>query len=339
MRSLLSGQKNLLFYYPLLFQTLNTDPHVTHFPLFLAGPTASGKSALAVLLAEKLNGEIINADAFQLYNGMPICTAQPDGEALQRAQHHLYAVLALHETCDAARYAEMAKAAIAEVQARAKLPIVVGGSGLYIKALTHGLSDLPSDESLREELAQLTAEERVTRLLALDPLAAETVNLRNDRYVSRALEICLLTGQPQSALRQAWKQAVPPDFNGILLHWQRPELNQRIAQRTHMMVQAGLIEEIASLPPLSSTADRAIGVREVREHLAGQITVAQMTEAIEIATRQYARRQDKWFRREKGFKVLEMHGEMSAEQTLDSALALLSSAAGEPVNPLLKKFP
>lgn len=161
-------------------------------PFFVVGPTGSGKSALAVELAERWGGEVVNADAFQLYRGLDICTAKPTSEERTRVPHHLYDVLALTEVGDAAFYSELARQVIDEIASRGKVPIVVGGSGLYVKALTHGLSPLPSDASLRSKLEHLTARERVAWLLMRDPHAATTVNLKNDRYVTRALEICSL---------------------------------------------------------------------------------------------------------------------------------------------------
>ncbi|WP_166442748.1 tRNA (adenosine(37)-N6)-dimethylallyltransferase MiaA [Phragmitibacter flavus] len=292
-------------------------------PIYLVGPTASGKSALAIALANHLDGEIVNADAFQLYQGMPICTAQPSASDFAQAPHHLYAVLPAEQTCDAARYADLARPIIQQIQDRGRTPLIVGGSGLYLKALTHGLSDLPSDPTLRETLAAFTTEERVAQLLALDPQSAETVNLRNDRYVSRALEICLLTGQPQSQLRQAWKIQSAPTFTGLILQWPRPGLNDRILQRTRAMISAGLLEEISALPSLSTTAARAIGIREVQSHLRGELTLDETITAIEIATRQYARRQEKWFRRESGFIPLPVDHTHTPDQILQTALAAL----------------
>ena len=256
-------------------------------------------------LAERFGGEIINADAFQLYRGLDICTAKPSAADFGRVPHHLYSVLSLGELCDAQFYSDLARPVIAEIASRGKLPIVVGGSGLYVKALTHGLSPLPSDEALRQKLSELTPHERVEWLLLRDPDAEQNVNLKNDRYVTRALEICLLTGEPQSTLRKAWSQ-VQPEFRGIRLVWDRPVLDERINQRVLQMVAAGLVEEVQQADALSATAVKAIGVREVRQFLAGECTREEMIAAIQLATRQYARRQDKWFRREKGFQPVEM---------------------------------
>jgi tRNA dimethylallyltransferase len=210
---------------------------------------------------------------------------------------------------------------IAAVSGRGKLPIVLGGSGLYVKALTHGLSALPSDESLRHQLADLTAVERVEWLLLRDPEAEQTVNLKNDRYVSRALEICILTGQPQSELRSEWTRR-EVQFRGVCLVWERESLVQRIHQRVHAMIEAGLAAEIAALGSLSTTAEKAIGIREMRAHLAGEITLDEAIAAIQQATRQYARRQDKWFKREKSFLRVEVKSgdtpEELAEKVIDA---------------------
>lgn len=258
-----------------------------------------------MLLALQWGGEIVNADAFQLYKGLDICTAKPSVADRELVPHHLYDVLEPGETGDAAAYASMAQPVISAIASRGRVPVVVGGSGLYVKALTHGLSPLPSDEKLREELAKKSAAERVAQLLSLDPHAEETVNLKNDRYVSRALEICLLTGKPQSELRSDWKRAAP-QYRGVRLEWPREVLHERINLRTRAMVGAGLVEEVACAGALSATLEKAIGVAEVRRHLCGEWNLEQMIEGIQLATRQYARRQEKWFRREKGFQVLTM---------------------------------
>jgi tRNA dimethylallyltransferase len=292
-------------------------------PLYLAGPTASGKSALALKLAEEYGGEIVNADAFQLYRGLRVCTAQPSPEELGRVPHHLYGVLDIHETFDAQRYSERARAVITEIAQRGKLPIVVGGSGLYIKALTHGLTPLPSDAALRARLAHLSAGERVHWLLHRDPAAALTVNLKNDRYVTRALEICLLTGKPQSTLRQEWSHA-SPSFRGMLLAWPRETLAVRINERVLQMVKHGLVAEIQSLGSLSQTAVKAIGVHEIQAHLRGECTLEEAIAAIQLATRQYARRQGKWFRREKEFHTVQVNSTTRMEELVTAAKAILT---------------
>lgn len=273
-----------------------------------------------MLVAERCEGEIVNADAFQLYRGLDICTAKPSAADLARVPHHLYSVLSLGELCDAQFFCDLARPVIADIAARGKVPIIVGGSGLYVKALTHGLSPLPSDEALRQKLAELTPHERIEWLLSRDPDAQRTVNLKNDRYVTRALEICLLTGEPQSALRQAWSQAAQPRFRGVRLAWDRAELDARINRRVLAMIDDGLISEVAEAATLSATAVKAIGVQEVRRHLAGEATLEETAAAIQLATRQYARRQEKWFRREKGFRAVGMSEGVDAEVACKAVL-------------------
>jgi tRNA dimethylallyltransferase len=295
-------------------------------PLYIVGPTASGKSGLAIALAERLEGEIVNADAFQLYRGLDICTAKPSAADMRRVPHHLYGVISPGEVCDAQLFCNLAKPIIAEIAGRGKLPIVVGGSGLYVKALTHGLSPLPSDAALRQKLEHLTPGERIEWLLLRDPQASETVNLKNDRYVTRALEICLLTGQRQSELRKAWAKA-EVSFRGIRLVWERPALDGRIDQRVLHMIEAGLVEEVRDCADLSLTAVKAIGVQEVRRHLAGEASLEDTVAAIQLATRQYARRQEKWFRREVGFRVLAMEEYTPIHAACDRAMAELGLQA------------
>ncbi|MGV3662332.1 MAG: tRNA (adenosine(37)-N6)-dimethylallyltransferase MiaA [Prosthecobacter sp.] len=271
---------------------------------FVVGPTASGKSALAIALAEKVDGEIVNADAFQLYAGMQLLSAKPSAREMARVPHHLYSVLPLTESCDAQRFHSLALPVIEDIAQRSKVPIVVGGSGLYIKALTHGLSPLPpASSTIREHFKNLSSGEKIVWLLQKDPEAATTVNLRNPRYVERALEICLLTGRPQSGLRRSFAQK-EPEVNGVILDWSRETLYARINQRTLDMMEAGLIDEVAGLGALSPTAEKAIGIREVREHLEGRATLEQAVSAIQQATRNYAKRQVTWFRRERCFQTI-----------------------------------
>ena len=211
---------------------------------YLCGPTASGKSSVAIALAQRIGGEIINADAFQLYQGLDLCTAKPSLEDRALVLHHLFDVLDPVQACDAQHYHDLALPMVEKVLSRQRWPIIVGGSGLYVKALTHGLANLPKgDAALRAQLDQMTAAERVAELLRRDPAAAGNVPLNNDRYVSRALEICLITGQPQSTLRQQWQQN-QPTFLGALLERDRDDLYQRINARVLSMIEAGVVEEV-----------------------------------------------------------------------------------------------
>lgn len=272
--------------------------------IFLVGPTASGKTAAALDLADHLQAEIVNADAFQLYAGLDIITAKPTPEQRSRHPHHLFGCLSASDSCDAQRYQQLALPKLHEIVARGRTPIVVGGSGLYLKALTHGLDPLPAgDPDLRRQFATQSLEEKVRQLLTLDPAAVENVPFQNPRYVERALEICLLTGQPQSALRLAANRP-PPRVRGFCLTWSRELLYHRINQRVHQMLEQGAIAEVAAAEPLSGALLKAIGVREIQAHLRGEWTLAETTAAIQQATRRYAKRQMTWFRREACFQTI-----------------------------------
>lgn len=196
----------------------------------------------------------------------------------------------------------MAKPIIEEIQSRGKTPIITGGSGLYLKFLTHGPAPLPSgDERLRAELDTRSQEELVAQLRALDPFEASRTDLQNRRYVERALEVCLLTGEKISDLRDQWEQKtreVSQKLRGIMIQRNRADLHKRIAVRTRAMLEGGAIEEVAALGAISENCAKAIGVREIRALIAGEIDQASCEGLINAATRQYAKRQETWFRRE-----------------------------------------
>lgn len=284
----------------------STPDQPPHHALYVCGPTASGKSRLAILLAKRFNGEIVNADAYQLYQGLETLAASPSAQELAQVPHHLFSVLSITETLDAQRYRNLAQPVIRKIQERGKRPIVVGGSGLYLKFLTHGPSPVPAgDSALRAQLAKLTLEELVDQLHQLDPVEAEQINRQNRRYVTRSLELCLLTGRPVSQVRHDWKQPDPPMLRGIYLDWPRDELAERISIRTSQMLANGALEEVQRLPSSTTTAAKAIGVAEIRKHLAGELSRDETHELIATATRQYAKRQRTWFRKETWLQRIE----------------------------------
>lgn len=254
-------------------------------------------------MARELNGEIVNADAFQLYRGLEIVSAAPSLEEQALLPHHLYGVLAPTDAADAQRYASMAKPVIEEIQSRGKTPIITGGSGLYLKFVTHGAAPLPQgDAALREELDARPLEDLVDELRRIDPVEAERTALQNRRFVSRALEICILSGQKASALRDRWEAQtaeITSTLRGIVIQRTRPDLHDRIAKRTKIMLDTGALEEVAALSETSENCGKAIGFREIRSLLSGEIDRATCEELINAATRQYAKRQETWFRREK----------------------------------------
>lgn len=269
-------------------------------PFYVCGPTASGKTALALALARKVDGEIVNGDAFQVYRGLEILSATPSPEEMASSPHHLFGILDPEEAMDAAKYATLAEEIISEIQGRGKRPVIVGGSGLYLKFLTHGIADAPgADPALRAELEALPVEEVFARLQELDPEEAARQNSQNHRHLSRALEICLLTGGKASERRRNFENPKKLALlRGAVLVWPRDELAERIARRTAKMMEEGAVEEVAVLPPSAKTVRQAIGVREIEAFLAGEMTREEMQERITISTRQYAKRQRNWFRRE-----------------------------------------
>ena len=271
-------------------------------PIYVCGPTASGKSSLAIELACLLDGEIVNADAYQLYRGLEIISAAPDASELICAPHCLYGVLEQEELCDAMQFRKMALTAIAEIQSRGKLPIITGGSGLYLKFLSHGPSPVPTgDEALREQLALESDDALVARLCEIDPEGAELTNLKNRRYVMRALEICLLSGRKMSELKNDWKHksdAIEKNLRGVYLQWDKDLLRDRINRRVDIMLELGAIEEVAALKNPSATCEKAIGIPQIKSYLAGEIDLTECKERIAAATRQYAKRQRTWFSKE-----------------------------------------
>jgi tRNA dimethylallyltransferase len=272
----------------------------------LAGPTAVGKSELAAAVAECCGGEIVGADAFQIYAGLDVLTAKPGPEMRARVPHHLVGEIPLTQRFDTAQFAALAQRRIAEVRARGRLPILCGGTGLYVRALTHGLAELPgADPALRAELEARPLEDLQRELARLDPVSAAQIDLRNPRRVVRALEICRLTGQPFSSFRKQW-QAPPENVRGVLLVRDRDELRRRIAERTEAMFAAGVEDEVRAAGEVGPTAAQAIGLREIRALLAGEMTRAGCVAAITLATRQYAKRQLTWFRREKTLAAIDL---------------------------------
>ena len=275
---------------------------------FIVGPTATGKSELAADLALTLGGEVVSADAFQIYRGLDLLTAKPEAFTLAKARHHLISTAPLDEEMSAEKYRRAATSAIEEINSRDKLAIVVGGSGLYIKALTHGLAPLPeSDPKLHERFSAMSLDELGSRLVELDPETARNIDLKNRRRVVRALEICLVTGKPVSAQREQWLASTQHAcLTGVFVFRNREELYQRINQRVEMMFKRGVIEEVRDARVGSPTASQMIGFREIRQLLAGKKSLMQCIAEIQQATRRYAKRQLTWFRRQTNFLPLNL---------------------------------
>jgi tRNA dimethylallyltransferase len=272
---------------------------------FIVGPTATGKSEIAAGVAATLGAEIVSADAFQIYRGLDLLTAKPDAVTVEKVPHHLIGTMSILDEMSAAKFRERALVTISEIQSRGKLAIVVGGSGLYIKALTHGLSSAPAaDPDLRARLNELSLHDLQNKLLKLDQEAASKIDLKNRRRLVRAIEVCLLSEQKTSEQRKEWKSEV--GTNGVFVFRERDEIYERINRRVEAMFENGVIEETRNAGAMSETASKMIGLREIRELLEGNMSILQCVAAIQQATRRYAKRQLTWFRRQTSFHSLNL---------------------------------
>jgi tRNA dimethylallyltransferase len=272
---------------------------------FIVGPTAAGKSELAADVAREMRGEVVSADAFQIYHGLDLLTAKPDAATLAKAPHHLIGATPLHQEMNAEKFRRAASHAIDQIHSLGKLAIVVGGSGLYIKALTDGLALLPQvDPKLRAQLNALSTDALRSQLADLDPETAHTIDAKNRRRLMRALEICLTTGKRASEQRTQWNAIAKT--NGAFVVRDRDELYERINRRVEVMFENGVIEEVRAAGAVGSTASQMIGWREIRELLAGKMSILQCVAAIQQATRRYAKRQLTWFRRQTNFEPLNL---------------------------------
>jgi len=303
---------------------------------FIVGPTAVGKSELAAEVAQRLGAEIVSADAFQIYRGLDLLTAKPDQSTLAKAPHHLIGAVPLREEMNVEKYRAAAEEIIQDIHARGRPVIVAGGSGLYVKALTHGLAKLPeANRKLRDALEEATIEELFRSLSALDPAGAKQIDRQNKRRLVRAVEVCLLTGQPFSQVRSTGILPVGPVgilpavgnrqdacATGILVCRDRADLYARINQRVEQMFASGVVEEVRALNNVGPTAEKTLGVREIRALLAGEISKAECIAKIQQATRQYAKRQLTWFQRQTNFPSLNLTAHGSSE-----AIELISQIA------------
>ena len=303
----------------------------------LVGPTAAGKTALAVELAERLGGEVVSADAFAVYRGLDIGTAKPGPAEMRRVPHHLIDVADPRERYSAGMFARDADAAIAAIRARGRLPIVVGGTMFYVRALLRGLfPEPPRDEALRRTLDDEWRRDPAAlreRLAELDPEAAGRLAPGDRQRILRALEVALVAGRPMSAL---WREHPLPQARHLarLLGTApgRPELHARIAARVDEMYARGLLGEVrgllaAGVPP-GAHALKAIGYRECLRVLAGEWTVEQARERTTAATRQLAKRQLTWLRGARGVEWLQTTGEAAAAEAVGRLEAERGSEPG-----------
>jgi tRNA dimethylallyltransferase len=317
-------------------------------PIYLAGPTAVGKSAVALALAEEIGGEIISVDSMQVYRGLDIGTAKPSAAERARVPHHLIDILDLREAFDAAQFVRLARQAAVEIQARGRTPIFCGGTGLYFKGLLEGLGEAPpTDEALRAELAATPLPELLAELQLHDPVTFEQIDRDNPRRVIRAVAVIRLTGRKFSEQRAAWTEnATPPpgpdpltmgskgpvappvagppseEAGRCLFFFTRgPEdLRRRIDARVDAMFRHGLVEETRRLLDgglaENPNAMQAIGYRQVVEHLRHERGLTETIALVKTRTRHFAKRQMTWFRRHGNCRWLELGPDERPSDTL-----------------------
>lgn len=286
------------------FRNSEIENRKSEILVVIVGPTAVGKTRLALRLAQEFDGEIVSADSRQVYRGMDIGTAKPTLEERCRVSHHLIDVVAPDETFTLAQYQELAYEAIDDVLARNKVPFLVGGTGQYMRAVVEGwgIPRVPPKEGLRAELyrqAEIEGEETLhARLREVDPVAAERIDPRNVRRVVRALEVYLETGRPISELRRK----KPPSYRilQIGLTMERRELYRRIDERVDRMIEEGLVEEVRGLVERGYGYDlpsmSGLGYQQIGLYLRGQVSLEEAIQLIKHHTRRFVRHQYNWFR-------------------------------------------
>jgi tRNA dimethylallyltransferase len=296
--------------------------------LVILGPTASGKSTLAVEIARRVRGDILSVDSMQVYRGMDIGTAKPTADEQAQVNHHLINVVDPNESYTVARFVESADEIIRSAAARNVPLIATDGTPLYYKALFEGLFEgPPADADLRERLRTQSPEDLHARLSEIDPVAAARIHRNDEKRMIRAIEVHELTGKPISSFQTDWaseQQRHPATWVGLM--WDKDALNRRINARVKQMIEAGWLDEtrrlLATSGGLSFTAAEATGYRELILHLQGKLSLDDAVEQIKIATRQLARRQMKWFRRFPNVKWL--NGDQPIEELASQILTTAS---------------
>jgi tRNA dimethylallyltransferase len=299
-----------------------------HPVIAVVGPTAAGKSELALGLARVLGGEVVNADSMQLYVGMDIGTAKLTPAQRQGVPHHLLDIWGIRQTASVAEYQRLARAAIGSIQHRGQVPVLAGGSGLYVRAALDPLEFPGTDPALRSrleaELARSGPAPLHARLASADPVAAAAILPSNGRRIVRALEVIEMSGRPFSATMPRYESVYPAVQLGLSVG--RAELDARIAGRTGAMFAAGLVDEVRRLERAGlregRTAGRALGYAQVLRFLAGECSEAEAHTQTVLATRRFVRRQESWFRRDPRVTWLPA-GAADAGDLLERALATI----------------
>lgn len=277
--------------------------------IVICGPTASGKTALSIELAKKINGEIISADSMQIYKDMDIGTAKPSKEEMQGIKHYLLDFVSPDARYSVAEYKKDAKKAIKEIIEKGKTPIIVGGTGLYVDSLIYEIeyNDIKVDENYREKLEEIVKKEGLEKLYKMateiDSEAMEKISPNDKKRIMRVLEIYKATGKTKTE-QEAESRKNPPeyDYKVFALNWDREKLYERINKRVDIMIEQGLIEEVKEILKKYNkfpTAMQGLGYKEVVDYLHGVYTKEEMIEKIKMETRRYAKRQLTWFRKNK----------------------------------------
>lgn len=297
--------------------------------IVIVGPTGSGKSDLAIEIAERYGAPIISTDSRQFYRGIPIGTAQPDAEQLQRVEHHFIASHDLKQEFNCGAYETEALAKLEELYRKHDVVVAVGGSGLYIKALCEGMDSLPEAEpELREELARRLRGEGLESLCEelrqRDPAYYEEVDRNNPARVLRALEVCISTGLPYSSMRTGEKRQRPFNIIKLGIDMERERLYERINRRVNVMMQMGLEQEARAVYHLRTLNSlQTVGYREMFDYFDGTISRDEAIELIKRNSRRYAKRQMTWFRRDEEIKWVDTANKQIIEEYLDSKICTL----------------
>lgn len=277
--------------------------------IVICGPTASGKTALSIELAKKINGEIVSSDSMQIYKYMDIGTAKPSKEEMQGVKHYLLDFVEPNKRYSVAEYKKDAEKAIEEIISKGKTPIVVGGTGLYVDSLIYGIEyqNIELDEKYRKELEEKAQKEGLEKLYEeakkIDPQAMEKISSNDKKRIIRVLEIYKATGKTKTEQEiQSRKNGVKYDYKVFAINMDREKLYERINKRVDIMIEQGLIQEVENLLKKYNefpTAMQGLGYKEVVEYLQGKTTKEEMVEKIKMETRRYAKRQITWFKKNK----------------------------------------
>lgn len=276
--------------------------------IVICGPTASGKTALSIELAKKINGEIISSDSMQIYKDMDIGTAKPTKEETQGIKHYLIDFVSPDERYSVANFKKDAKQALKEIIKKGKTPIVVGGTGLYVDSLIYEIdyNDIEIDEQYRKQLEEVAKKDGLDKLYEeakqIDPEAVSKISKNDQKRIIRILEIYHSTGKTKTEQEATSRKEAEYDYKVFAINWERSMLYERINKRVDIMIEQGLIEEVKSIKEKYNkfpTAMQGLGYKEVVDYLDGKYSKEEMIEKIKMETRRYAKRQLTWFRKNK----------------------------------------